>query len=405
MRAYTKEIPGRIHEKIEDSAYESVFLDGQGEKTGLFIIADGMSGFAGTTASHCMISYLRENIEMTLRKEEVISYENLLKDAITQGSDFLEKNDKGRSTLDVVLVSSRMIYYAHLGDSCIYSVSQKKVCIKTPLEKDKWGVPVNFVGKSTVEGDVRSIRDRIYFECEERSSPDAPDYILLATDGLLSRLTTEEITQTLEKLYQDSNPKEILDILGSLVYNPKEKIRDACTPREISSLFSLCEKKGATLDDESALESVRLCYMMQKNANLVALIDEKLRWDDTSLILIDLKNAVEKKIYQSKELRTVRIPALEREKEEYAKKLENRELDMAILQSDAKDHLEQLHLLAEEKKNFGNELGARDQTLLQKEEQIKLLEEEKKKLHDEVTRLESLPFLERLLGTKKKGTL
>ncbi len=405
MRAYVKEIPGRIHEKIEDTTYESVFLNSSGEETGLFIIADGMSGFAGTTASHSIACYLRENVEMVLRKESISSYENLLKDAITNGSNFLEQNDKGRSTLDVVLVSPRNIYYAHLGDSCIYSLSSKGVEVCTPLEKDKWGVPVNFVGKTTVEGDTRSVRERIYFKSEERNFPTAPDYILLATDGLLSRLTTEEITQTFSMVSKDHNPKEVLDLLCELVYNPQEKIRDSCTPREFATLLSLCGKEDTNVDEGSLLKEIRICYARQKNEELVTIIDGKLRWDDTSLVLIDLKNAVEKKISNANNLRTIRIPALEKEKEAYEKKLEDKDTEFSLLQDKQKEIAEKLSVFVEEKKQFDDKMALRDEIILQKEKQIEILEEEKKKRDEEIKASESRSFLDRLFNNKPRGIL
>ena len=61
MKYYTHEITGKRKELCEDAYFSKIYSNvATGEQVGLFIVADGLSGYSGRTASQSATHYLAE---------------------------------------------------------------------------------------------------------------------------------------------------------------------------------------------------------------------------------------------------------------------------------------------------------------------------------------------------------
>ena len=204
------------------------------EKLKLFIVADGMGGYAGgklasNLAKDAVASYIKNNINTIPHEKENIL--ELLKNSI-EYSNFVvyEKSKENKefenmgTTIAVVLIYNNIVYIGHVGDSRIYRVRKN---IIRQLTKDH-----SFVEKLIAEGTIT--RQEAYNHPKKNMlmkaigvdafvEPDIKsknllkgDILLLCTDGLTNMVKDEQIFKTIyenshdlkticEKLVEDAN--------------------------------------------------------------------------------------------------------------------------------------------------------------------------------------------------------
>lgn len=125
---------GKTRDHMEDAAFCLVLQQGfreQKPRVGLFVVADGMGGHInGELASSIAI----QKFIKTLDPAGLGEHESLDKDAIQQKLDqafvaaqqaVLESVQGGGSTLTAALVVDRDLFFAHVGDSRLYLISDQ----------------------------------------------------------------------------------------------------------------------------------------------------------------------------------------------------------------------------------------------------------------------------------------
>lgn len=124
---------GKTRDHMEDAAMCLVWQQGfceQKRSIGLFIVADGMGGHSnGELASKLAIQRFYESFDLSsLVKAEKIEPDlvhSLMETSFNNAQDaVLENVNGGGSTLTVTLVVEKMIFFAHVGDSRLYLISE-----------------------------------------------------------------------------------------------------------------------------------------------------------------------------------------------------------------------------------------------------------------------------------------
>ncbi|MEK6845284.1 MAG: PP2C family serine/threonine-protein phosphatase, partial [Nanoarchaeota archaeon] len=133
MKAYVKEIGGRVHPLNEDAHYAATIKDRNKNEWGLFMVADGLSTCNGTIASHLAVEHIGKKLVSALETENVEDYVSLIRNAVASANEALEtvsalvlpdgKDSSPRpatittcTTLDLVLLSKdepNQFYVAH----------------------------------------------------------------------------------------------------------------------------------------------------------------------------------------------------------------------------------------------------------------------------------------------------
>src|SRR3989338_7170004 len=121
---FTREIPGRCHNRNEDSHYAGIISGKDGNQHGLFMIADGLSGYSGNTASHMAINEIKKYLEDKLPGND--DYAELMQRAAYDANTKLAKVGTTRTTLDAVMYGPAGLFGIHLGDSRVYFVPKKE---------------------------------------------------------------------------------------------------------------------------------------------------------------------------------------------------------------------------------------------------------------------------------------
>ncbi len=282
MKYHIKEIPGKVHDYNGDSHYARVFTDKEGKEWGLFMVADGLSGSNEILASHKTMRLLSELLEQKMYNQDTD-----IRDVFSHSIVSVNTSLKGaRTTLDVMAVSKSSGYLAHVGDSQVYFVYDNHIK-KMTVDECTSHMPTNYLGEEYV--DRKHISERITLTTFDQS--ELPKRILLATDGLGSRVTSEELQRVLLFPYDD--PRMILDDIGRIVYQPKvmlsrvsdEKLRKGL----LYGYLDVSEKipRKQLIDDAMAL------YLSGTNVDFVKKIDAELKFDDTTMVLVDLEDRVE----------------------------------------------------------------------------------------------------------------
>lgn len=124
MKVYAKTDIGKARETNQDCYYIPI----SDEELKLYIIADGMGGYAGgEVASNLAVfttkKYIEENIE---KADPVEVINNAIKEAnivIYEKARHSEELEEMGTTLDICLIYNNSIYIGHIGDSRIYKIA------------------------------------------------------------------------------------------------------------------------------------------------------------------------------------------------------------------------------------------------------------------------------------------
>ncbi len=239
MRILAKSDIGKAREMNQDSFYVSDVNDG----IKLFILADGMGGYAGgeiasRLAVECTRSYICNNFPNILKEKEEIT--DLIRSSIEyanlrvheKAQEDPELKDMG-TTLDVVIVYGSRVYVGHVGDSRVYRI-RKNIIRKLTTDH-------SYVEKLIQEGSIT--KEEAYnhpkknmlmkaLGCSSLVEPDVfckgflkDDILLMCSDGLTNMLLEEEIYQTLldspdhpeEMLIKKANEKGGLDNITAII--------------------------------------------------------------------------------------------------------------------------------------------------------------------------------------------
>lgn len=343
MRAYVKEVPGKVHNKTEDSHYEEVRRLSDGVEAGIFLVADGLSGYGGINASHITIRSLRDDLGKRLLSPSVRNIPrddriSMLRDSVITANEELVSIGGLYTTLDALAVVGNEAYIAHLGDSRIYAVSAADVRVITPDESSE-GVPANYLGCYKING--VSIEERIRLsdislgDSVSLGKDGSSLFFLLATDGLHSRLSEFEIADVLLTLHERYiNPKNVLDELARRVYYPECKLRELVGRDDdlVAKLRAVLPAKEMVSPEEIVTETFRLYE--ERNNDVVGVVDTAIRFDDTTLILVDLSDSVESQMRKLCSLDKDVVPSLKQHLGEAEQAVQQKEKEIQRLQGD-----------------------------------------------------------------------
>lgn len=218
---------GNFRENNEDS-----FLFETIEDFELMILADGMGGHKnGDIASAMAVKIVREFISNNLKFYK--SYSNLLVDAVCEANKIIyEKNSamesslklKMGTTLEVVLIHNSNMFFAHVGDSRIYSKFKSDFI---QLTTDHSYAQFLYSNGAITADELKnhSEKNRILRAVGTDKSVEVDVYtrglqkgeiILICSDGLTNELNEFEISFALDKF---ENPQKMAEGLVDLVKN------------------------------------------------------------------------------------------------------------------------------------------------------------------------------------------
>jgi len=310
MKYYVAEIPGKVHEKNEDAHYGRIFHDKEGNSCGLFMVADGCSGYAGTIGSNQAVRLVAYDLEQKIKTVEMSEYISVIKDSLVAANEALYKLPaQPRTTFDLVLVCQDSFYVAHLGDSRVYGVYGNNVTQFTE-DQSLRGAPTNYLGVPSI--DRKSIEERIIITKYDYSINNKPDLILLTTDGLVSRVSEEAIKQNLCLVGEVVDPSIILERLVDEVHIPLSQIARV----KESDLIHILSSSGENVDRDvkgCLAEKLIEIYSSGANPQVMGKIDALFKFDDTTMVLVDLNDTVASNFASSK----ARIGELERSVSSY----------------------------------------------------------------------------------------
>src|SRR3989344_6118918 len=255
MITYTKEVPGRAHERSEDSSLEAILNNSSQKEWGLYMVADGLTAHNGTKASHTALAVIRNYLADNLKKGGGVVKE-IIKEAVVLANEKLQDITVSCTTLDLILVSPDNIYLTHLGDSRIYFVYNDSLELMTEDQITSFGAPADYVGSTFVEGDSRPIGERLVVKQYQLSEYNISG-IYLETDGVI--LKEEEKERFLLQIPQGANPKKILDQMATEIQSVKRRQSDI---DDVTMLY---------VDLEDVVERERL----NKEKEKVVLVEEK----------------------------------------------------------------------------------------------------------------------------------
>lgn len=336
MKIYVREEINRSqHDEKEDSYCTSSFRGKDGTDWNLFMIADGLSGHHGALASNVSVRVVRDSLTKTLQKEVGCSPTEALKKSLIEANAKLERFGTTYTTIDAVLLSQDNLYLAHMGDSRVYLGYGGRLEQVTVDEGDSSG-PKNYIGCTYIANNSLNITTRVNQAVTELYSKGhaKPSEILLVTDGLMSRVTDEEINQiwadTHSKYYDPSN---VLDRFVERIRRPQGKLSELVedkikrivggtadfrlNPGDSKDqmikriLDAYVRGEGEELRTEE--ESKRLEEYWRREGGsktLVSRIDNNLKYDDATMILVDLKDSVNVRLGELRTALEVTIPEL-----------------------------------------------------------------------------------------------
>ena len=224
MRADAFTLQNRLGHELQDGYYVSSLSMKTENKYNLFLIADGCSGYNGAVASRKAITNVSQKVENHILTTGNYS-EDILRQAIIEANADLVSWGDMRTTLDVVMVTPSKIDVAHLGDSRVYFVSKSGVRQVTKDETLGSAGPANYLGETIIVDEETheeyNIEDRINIE----SYTVRPQRILMATDGLVSRVPDSYVNKILTESLGYTNPQNLFKRLGEQVLLPSEMLR------------------------------------------------------------------------------------------------------------------------------------------------------------------------------------
>ncbi len=293
MRTYHQQLVGRCHDRSEDALYSKRIVSPTNQEFGLYLVADGLSGFGGSFASTAATAIIGRRIEDDLRKNHDSDCAEIVRSAIILGNELLQKRSSDTHTcLDLALISPQEVYLAHLGDSRVYFVYDHQIK-KMTKDECREGIPTNYLGLALI-GD-KTIEERVTVQ---RFPREGLKYVFLATDGLFSRATETEIDVVLRKLPQQ-NAQAVLDEFTEIVDSPRKLLLTCSIPQikgyYLAAIDDLHPPEGAT--KEQLINWILQKYQRREHDELVRRLDNGmdlglLKYDDTTMILVDLEDAV-----------------------------------------------------------------------------------------------------------------
>ena len=209
MRVFSKTDIGKVREMNQDFYYISEQFD----ELKLFVLADGMGGYAGgEIASKMAVQSACENIKENWKRvnkseEEILK---LIKDATLYANKLVyEKSKRNKeldemgTTLDICIIYNGIIYISHIGDSRIYKISQNEIKLLTTDH--------TYVQKLLMDGTISKEEAKTHPDrhmllkalgCNETIEPDVfavrwnlDEQILMCSDGLTNMLSEDEIKE------------------------------------------------------------------------------------------------------------------------------------------------------------------------------------------------------------------
>ncbi len=335
MKIYTREVPGKTHKKNEDSHYAMLLQDNSGREWCLAMVADGLSGYAGTTASHQAVKDAADVVEKTI-KGGTFDAAELLRQAVLAANANLEKIGTTYTCLDITLLSRSDGLVAHLGDSRVYLINDNSTRVITP-DENLAGVPSNYIGCTYTDGGMGGrIEERINIIPAyggEHGAP--PSRVLLATDGLHSRIPDAAIDQLLrgeilpwnweknmpeeekkrfhQLLRKYREPAMLLELLMQEVMLPgyalsaEEEEHPDRVYLNMHGTSAYGKLKGLSGDELVG----QVLQRYQKEEDLALKLDSWKKFDDTTLVLVDLEDSVERELHKLQDYEIRCIPELQ----------------------------------------------------------------------------------------------
>jgi len=377
MEAYVTEKPGRTHDYNEDSHYNSIIKDINGKDCGLFMVADGCSDDMerGSIASHMIVNKVGDELEFRLKNEEIKDYQSIIRDAIVKVNTPLANLGSAHSTLSLLIVRENRAYVGHLGDCSIIFVYDDKIVDDVVKNESKGSYgPTNYVGVDDIDG--REIEERINYR-EFDFSEEKPSFIMIHSDGVDSRISKEHLNSILldKSLNYFGKLREIEDEINL----PRKKMLEIGSidelKRKILLRTSLHQNDYQSIEElvDDALDS----YIKRNDDQLLENIDlRRLKYDDTTIMFIDLEDSVKKNIIEIKDLKDNKIPELEKE----VKKIPNLQKEKDYLHKANSELESKLSILFDEKEEI-------IEVLNNKKEEIKQYQNEVDEMHKKINHL------------------
>ena len=241
MKVFAKSDIGKARETNQDSFYVSQ----PSEKTGLYIVADGMGGYnGGDIASRLAVTAAKNYIETNFinvehNKEEL---QKLVKNAIEYANMIVyEKSKENKelegmgTTIEIVLAYNDRVYIGHIGDSRIYRI--RKNFMRKLTVDDSYVQKLVKDGKITKEQAVNHPKKNMLTKalgCTAFAQPVVSvkgflkdDIIVITSDGLTNmvsedkiyEIVTTNIENSAEELIKEANKAGGMDNITVVIVN------------------------------------------------------------------------------------------------------------------------------------------------------------------------------------------
>jgi len=225
------------------------------------IVSDGMSGKkAGNVASKMAIDYISEKVEKLIAPQDTLDEENFKRQIfgfIAQANENVYQSSIEKpefqgmgATLDLLVRKGNKVFVFHVGDSSVFimerdgsfkKITQDDTEVARLYSKNK--IPKELVYTHPLRNKMEKIigqKRKVVPSCIELSL-DNIKYILMATDGIASYVTEEEI----EKVMSDEKDKSgILNKLFEIRKNPRKMaqiFKGTSEEYETDKLSEICE--------------------------------------------------------------------------------------------------------------------------------------------------------------------
>lgn len=197
---------GKIREKNEDACMESCFVNSEGEKVLVIVVADGMGGHkAGDVASNEVIKAFKDKIE----NGNFVNSEILLKESIHQANRKIldisstEEKMKGMgTTCTAMVITDDKSFIAHVGDSRAYLIRKKIISrLTTDHTVAEQMVSNGMMSEKEAETSPKKnilmralgINSDLKVDIPPPLKIKNEDIFLLCSDGLIEYLSEEEL--------------------------------------------------------------------------------------------------------------------------------------------------------------------------------------------------------------------
>ncbi len=293
MKAYSLEIPGRVHDCSEDAYYQREITAFDGIVWGLYLVADGCSGYSGRSASGKVVKTIGMFVEDNLISSKSDPGE-ILKQGVIHANEFVSKGHQ-RTTLEALLLSTEQGFLVHLGDSRAYALGSEM----KQLTKDERGYgddgPGNYLGEEYVNS--RKIADRLNLQILYQAAAERPPYFIAMTDGFLGRVMEDELQEVFKALLRDEDPEVLLEKMAAIYASPRKMILSQSI--QDLRLYFVRGVDNFPFTEEESIEEVGprvlQAYVHRSHPQLVQKIDlgnglAQLKADDATIMVIDTQD-------------------------------------------------------------------------------------------------------------------